>query len=266
MNKQREALAILGKMISFTIHSLAPVAGRSADRRLIGALITVLIHVALILGWQMARRLPSAQPERAHSTIQWIDLPALVPPAESAPAARAGDAPARSRAAPARSARPAMTAIPALPPPAPAAPAAAEPVADPFSAAEVPDRSGAEAIMENARRSAGSIDRALRKENRPYITAPLNSLQVRMRNGMEQAHAMAPPRLSEAPKVEEMVNQTGDGARRTRVITGNGTYCVTERSPATSIDMIEKHGKLRFTNCPQHEEPAKQQKWRTARD
>jgi hypothetical protein len=87
-----------------------------------------------------------------------------------------------------------------------------------------------------------------------------------MRNGMEQAHAMAPGRLWEAPKIEELVNNTGDGARRTRVITGNGTYCVTERSPATSVDMIEKHGKLRFTNCPQHEEPAKQQEWRTARD
>jgi hypothetical protein len=120
--------------------------------------------------------------------------------------------------------------------------------------------------MESARRSAGSIDRELRKSSQPYIVAPPDSPQIRMRNGMEQAHAMAPPRLWEAPKVEELVNNTGDGARRTRVITGNGTYCITERSPATSIDMIEKHGKLRFTNCPQHEEPAKQQAWRTASD
>lgn len=254
-------------MNSLTIHSLAPVAGRSADRRLIGAFITVLIHVALILGWQMVRTLPSSQPEEAHSSIQWIDLPALMPPVGPAPSDRPADAPRRSRRASAPSARSDMSAIQTTPPSAPAAtPAAAEPVADPFSAAEVPNRPGAEAIMESARRSAGSIDRALRKENRPYITAPLDSPQIRMRNGMEQAFAMAPPRLSEAPKVEELVNNTGDGARRTRVITGNRTYCVTERSPATSIDMIEKHGKLRFTNCPKYEEPAKQQRWRTARD
>ena len=62
------------------------------------------------------------------------------------------------------------------------------------------------------------------------------------------------------------MNQTGDGARRTRVITGRGTYCITERSPVTSIDMIEKHGKQRFTNCPQHETPARPQERRTARD
>jgi hypothetical protein len=120
--------------------------------------------------------------------------------------------------------------------------------------------------MENALRSAGSIDRALRKENQPYITAPLDSPQIRMRNGLGQAHAMAPRRLWEAPKIDELVNNTGDGARRTRVISGNGTYCITERSPTTSIDRIEKHGKLRLTNCPQHEDPAKQQEWRTARD
>ena len=77
---------------------------------------------------------------------------------------------------------------------------------------------------------------------------------------------MAPNKLWEAPKIEELVNNSGDGARRARVITGGGTYCVTERSPATSIDMIEKHGKLRITSCPQDEAPASAQEWRTARD
>jgi hypothetical protein len=83
---------------------------------------------------------------------------------------------------------------------------------------------------------------------------------------MEEAAALAPNRAWEAPKVEELVNDTGDGARRSRVITGGGTYCITERSPATSIDMIEKHGKLRITSCPQHELPASKQEWRTLRD
>jgi hypothetical protein len=120
--------------------------------------------------------------------------------------------------------------------------------------------------MEQAKRDIRGIDKALRKENRPYIAAPLDSPQIRLRKGMELANELAPNRLWEAPKVEELVNNTGDGARRSRVITGGGTYCVTERATNTSIDMIEKHGKLRLTNCPEHEEPAKQQAWRTARD
>jgi hypothetical protein len=66
--------------------------------------------------------------------------------------------------------------------------------------------------------------------------------------------------------MDELVNNTGDGARRTRVVAGGQTYCMTERSPATSIDMIEKHGKWRQTNCPEHESTANGQEWRTARD
>jgi hypothetical protein len=62
------------------------------------------------------------------------------------------------------------------------------------------------------------------------------------------------------------VNNTGDGARRTRVITANGTYCLTDRAPTTDVEMFEKHGKQRYTTCPKDEEPARQQEWRTARD
>lgn len=124
----------------------------------------------------------------------------------------------------------------------------------------------AASIMDSARRSVGDIDRALRKERMPTIVLPPDSPQIRLERGIGHAHDIAPPRLWEAPKVVELVNNTGDGARRTRVITGNGTYCITERSPVTSIDMIEKHGKQRFTNCPRDEEPAKAQAWRSARD
>ena len=129
-----------------------------------------------------------------------------------------------------------------------------------------PNAPSAADILQRARRDIGAIDRSLRKENNPYIAAPADSPQIRMRRGMETAHDLAPPRLWEAPKIEALVNNTGDGARRERVITGNGTYCVTERATNTSIDMIEKHGKLRITNCPQHETPASRQEWRTARD
>ena len=78
--------------------------------------------------------------------------------------------------------------------------------------------------------------------------------------------ALAPNKLWEAPKIEELVNQTGDGARRDRVVGALGTYCLSERATNTSIDMIERHGKLRITNCPQHEGTANGQEWRTARD
>lgn len=148
---------------------------------------------------------------------------------------------------------------------APATDAAAAPSAAPTDTAPL-SALPAPGLLERARRTAGAADRALRKENRPYIVAPLDSPLIRMRKGIEAAAALAPNAWYQAPKVEELVNNTGDGARRNRVITGNGTYCITERAPTTSIDMIEKHGKLRLTSCPAHEAPANPQEWRTAQD
>jgi hypothetical protein len=150
----------------------------------------------------------------------------------------------------------------------PAAPAIeARPAPAPDTAPHAaPARPGAEQILERARRDIGGIDKALRNENNPYIAAPPDSPQIRMRRKMAEAAALAPGRIWEAPKVEALVNDTGDGARRSRVITGNGTYCITDRAPTTSIDMIEKHGKQRITSCPQHELPASRQEWRTLQD
>lgn len=242
----------------------------SADRRL-GLLLTALVHVALVGGWQALRTLPapvSADGE-TRSRVVWLPLPrpqaAPVPRVPDQEASRRKDRPApHPHPAPAITLPP-LPVAPSITAPAdsPAPPSSATTDAPPQPTAAKPS---AEQILERARRDIGSIDKALRKENRPYIAAPLDSPQIRMRRGMEQAAAMAPNRLWEAPKVDELVNNTGDGARRSRVITGNGTYCVTERSPATSIDMIEKHGKLRITNCPQHEGPATQQEWRTLQD
>jgi competence protein ComGC len=83
---------------------------------------------------------------------------------------------------------------------------------------------------------------------------------------MAKAYDAVPPKLWEAPKVDELVNQTGDGARRTRVNGALGTYCITERGTSTSTEQVERDGKLRLTTCPQHEDTATQQDWRTARD
>ncbi len=220
--------------------------------------MTLLVHVLLLLVWTMARR-PPIQEEAARA-MQWINLPVLAPMPHSAVVPATPPAAVRRQSLPA-SVRPAPAPTIA---PAPAMTLAPSPA--PALAAEPPAQPATETIMERARRSAGAVDRAMRKENRPYIVAPLDSPEIRMRNGMERAHALAPTKLWEAPKVEELVNQTGDGARRTRVITAGGAYCISERATNTSIDTIERHGKLRLTNCPQHEDTATQQAWRTARD
>ena len=122
-------------------------------------------------------------------------------------------------------------------------------------------------MIEQAMRDAGAMDRAVRKDSKPTIVAPPDSPQIRMANKFWEAAALAPNKWYEAPKIVELVNDGGDGARRFRVLTALGIYCITERSPATSIDMIEKHGKQRITNCGhEHEQPANPQEWRTARD
>lgn len=238
-------------MVSLTTRAPAS----AVDRRLAGLVATLLVHAALILGWQSARQAPPVQADGPATLLQWIDLPAPV----------VHQAPAPQAATPAPERPPRAQSAPAVQSSAAALPAPAE--APPFAAStELPSPPSAASILENARRSAGAIDRALRKDSNPTIVLPPDSPQIRMRQRMQQARDLAPPRLWEAPKVAELVNNTGDGARRTRVITGNGTYCITERAPTTSIDMIEKHGKQTFTSCPKDEEPVKRQAWRTARD
>ncbi|MDY0964062.1 hypothetical protein [Massilia sp. CFBP9026] len=242
--------------------SFPSTAGTRNDR-LAGVGVTLAVHLALILAWQMAGKLPPMPQEGSDEAMQWISLPllpTLAPRVEPAAPAPEKEMRPASEAAPERPRR-------SVPPP--AAPVEKAPSAAP-APTEVDGQPaalpGAAEILANARRSVGEIDRALRKENKPLIVLPPDSPQLRMREGMEHARAMAAPRLWEAPKVEELVNNTGDGARRTRVITGRGTYCVTDRAPTTNVEMIEMHGRRRFTNCPTHETPPKQQVWRTARD
>jgi hypothetical protein len=212
----------------------------------------------LLLSWQLTRRAPIAPaPDPGRTTIQWIRLPA--PPARPQPRREEEARPEPVRVPTRAPARP--SAITLLPPPSvPAAsPAAAAPAAPASSAPASAGAANAAALLERARHDAGAVDRALRKENYPYIVAPPDSPQIRLRNGIAAAAQME-------PGMDELVNNTGDGARRTRVVAGGNTYCMTERSAATSIDTIEKHGKWRQTNCPEHESPANRQEWRTARD
>ena len=235
------------------------------DRRHIGIAATVLVHAVLILGWQMTRHAPTVAPDPPRTTIQWIRLPAPAQPRpQPRPREKEEQFPATPRVPPRASAitlpRVTVPAAPAVAPSPNETPAAASASATPAAP------SAGAAMLERARRDVGAIDRALRKENNPYITAPADSPQIRLRKGIQAAADMAPNAWYQAPKTAELVNNTGDGARRTRVISGGTTYCVTERAPTTSIDMIEKHGKLRLTNCPEHESTASSQDWRTARD
>lgn len=242
-------------MASLSHNPRAPVL--AVDNRLPGIGLTVLVHVVLIAGWHLTRKPPMDAPQAPGPEIQWVQIPAAPPRVEAAPRLPP-PAPRREQATRRAASRPAASAPPAQPTP------SISP--EPGVPAETPPAPSAESILDKARRSVGDIDRALRKENRPLIVAPPDSPQIRMRKGMELARELAPTKMWEAPKVQELVNNTGDGARRTRVVTGNGTYCITERSPVTNVEMIEMHGKIRLTNCPAHEEPAKAQEWRTARD
>jgi len=237
---------------------------RLNDPRSAGLAATLLVHALLILAWQMARTLP-APVEGDDAAMLWLRVPPPVPRIAVVPAVQAEAALTRKSSTPLRSVpvvqaeTPMQTPVPVpvpVPAPVPDAPPVPVESATPSTAA----------IMDSARRSIGDIDRALRKERQPTIVLPPDSPQLRLRRGIEHAREMAPPRLWEAPRVVELVNNTGDGARRTRVITGNGTYCLTDRAPTTGVEMFEKHGKQRYTTCPKDEEPARRQEWRTARD
>jgi hypothetical protein len=226
------------------------------DRRPVGIAVTVLVHAILILGWQMTRRPPAVTPDPPSTTIQWIRLPAPAVPQprreqeDSEPAHPHVNPPVGTITLP----RVTVPAAPAVTPSTADTPAAS---ADVLAAPAAPPAGAT--MLERARRDVGAIDRALRKENYPYIVAPRDSPQIRLSKGIAAAGKLG-------PGMDELVNNTGDGARRTRIVTGGSTYCMTERSPATSIDMIEKHGKWRQTNCPEHESTANGQEWRTARD
>lgn len=229
------------------------------DSRLAGLALTLLFHAALVAGWQQARKL--RLPEQGEADfVQWVRVAPRLPEAVVAetapdrPRVQAAPLPIASSAPPA----PAREAI--------AAPVPAEAVAAPAPTTE-PAAGTARQMIEQAMRDAGAMDRAVRKDSKPTIVAPPDSPQIRMANKFREAAALAPNKWYEAPKIVELVNDGGDGARRFRVLTALGIYCITERSPATSIDMIEKHGKQRITNCGhEHEQPANPQEWRTARD
>lgn len=229
------------------------------NSRLAGLVVTLLFHAALVAAWPQARKIRLPVQGEA-DFVQWVRVQPRVPGTAVAetpvdrPRARAAPGPSMSSAPPAAAQDATAGGGPAEALTAPAAPA--EPAA-----------ASVRGMIEQAMRDAGAMDRAVRKDSKPTIVAPPDSPQIRMANKFREAAALAPNKWYEAPKIVELVNDGGDGARRFRVLTALGIYCITERSPATSIDMIEKHGEQRITNCGhEHEQPANPQEWRTARD
>lgn len=239
---------------------LRPLSLSSSENRVLGIGVAMLLHAALLAAWQASRQ-RAPDDERQAVFTQWVHVPDSGPqpatrdvrvPAErkrttvAAPAARTGQAVASGIERP--------TTGPDV-------------VLSADGRDVTPVEGSARLSVEQALREAGAIERTLRKSSKPYIVAPPDSPQIRMARGFAEAAAVAPGRWYEAPKIVELVNDGGDGARRTRVVTAGGIYCITERSPATSIDMIEKFGKQRITNCGhEHEQPVNAQEWRTARD
>ncbi len=222
----------------------------------------VALHLLAVVAW-LSHPPPAGQqgPDPDEMDLVWVRPSPLPAPAAAPPALR--PRPPVRPPSPASSVPPplaAATIAPSMAIPAPASqpPALAAPAAPVLS----PDE-----LFEHARRSAGAIAREVRKGRRPVIVLPPDSPAIRLRAGIEHAAEMAPRRWFEAPKIRELVDNTGN-ARRTRVITGNGTYCITQDKvhAPSGIDTMQRGIKEKITNCPANEEPAKPQQWVTAAD
>lgn len=223
------------------------------NRRLTGLAATVALHLALLYGWHLARE---AGPRTEHddaTRIQWVNVAPPRPVKKPPPVA--WQEPARPVAA-ARQGAPVVTHQP------PATVIAPDAVAVPAS--EAPPARSVDEMMQQARKDLGKIDKELRKEfPGPRIKAPPDSPQIRLVKGIEHAAEMAPPKWYEAAKVQEILDPGGYGRRRYRVITANGTYCITIESnhAPDGIDTMKNGIKPKLTTCPEHEAPATSQKW-----
>jgi len=233
----------------------APPTPRS-DRRLLGLTATLAVHLALVWGWRLARRVPAPPDTGPTKTIQWINIapsrPAarLPAPAPQAPRARQNEDQHRS-----------ATAEPApihLPEPEPMA-AAPAPIAAPAAST-----SSAHDMLAQAKRDIGKFDKELRKEFAGKgIRAPASSPQMRMAKGMEDAYDAAPPKWYQAAKIKEIIDPGGYGRRRYRVTTAFGTHCMTyesHHSPGAQLD-VGKRVEPKVTNCEENEQAPTEQKW-----
>lgn len=219
-------------------------------RRLAGLAATLALHLVLLLLWQLSR-VQVRQADTAVERIQWVNVqPKKVartppPPAAVPPVAR------REVVRPAAAAPPPPVQL------APPSAAPAEPVA------QIAPGPGHDEILAQARKNIGALSKELGKEfPEQKIRKPRDTPWTRFEKGIELANELAPPKWYEAPKIKELVDPGSYGRRRYRVITANGTYCITYESnhAPDGIDVISKGMQQKKTNCPEHELPPTKQK------
>jgi len=230
-------------------------------RTLSGIGLSLAVHALLLGLWQLSR--PTLVPDEGEPRrVQFLRLLPAPAPERAAPAVPppVRSAVSSARVAPVARAKPPVLSQ-SLPEP------AAEPIAPPVTLATdappAPAVSSAD-LLRAARAEAGAADRALRAENpRRGIRAPIETAQMKLERGIAQAAEMAPNKWYQAPKTQEILDPGGYGRRRHKVITANGTYCVTYESNhgPDGRDTMRDGIQPKLTNCPPHEEPAKAQKW-----
>lgn len=115
----------------------------------------------------------------------------------------------------------------------------------------------APSVFERARAEAGKADIALRKE---FPEHP-NRLRARPRTAHQKLasrieNALAPPKLYEAPRITAVQDQgVGWGRRIDKVVTGNGTYCITYESNhgGDGRDVFKDALEPKIRTCPREE-------------
>lgn len=224
---------------------------RPVSRRLPAIAATVAVHVLIL----SAMVLSSADPEQiqAGRTMEFwfpeVMRPVPVPRSATPPRTRRTSAPAAARPAQPRAV---TTSDPAAPAAADTEPAAEALPAEPASAASAAD------ILSRARSDIGAIDRDMRKQiPKGLVRAPVMTAQKRLEKGIALAAEMAPPKWYEAPKITELIDPGGWGKKRYRVITANGTYCLTYNTSHGNggSDPFKNRPPPPMTTCDPKEQP-----------
>lgn len=216
-------------------------------RRTPAVLATIALHAGILVLWLQSGSVAPLTGEDG-PRIQWVDIKLPAPQAPRVETPTPTPAPRRALAR-----RP-----PAAAAPVDAVVATAAPEAIVAAAPDAPPARSADDMMQQAKRDLGAISKELKKEfPGPKIRAPVNTPQSRLEKGIKLAHELAPPKWYEAPKIREMNVAGSPGTRRYRVITANGTYCITvgPTHTATGLTMNGNANSHLMRSCPKDEEP-----------
>lgn len=225
-----------------------PLAHTDNRQRHIAIALVLCIHVVLLGAMYFSSPRPEQVAEGRRMLFMFVEP--KKPAAAQAPRKSPAPAPMQPVAQPVAAATPAPV-TPMQQAPADAAPAP--------PAATAPDPApGAEDMLRQARSDIGGIDRAMRSQiPKGLVRAPVMTPYKRFVKGVEEAAELAPPKWYEAPKIKEIVDPGGWGKKRYRVITANGTYCLTY-SPNRNMagnDVFNRSPTTVPTNCDADEQP-----------